>query len=190
MKKGSNGRQSPATRAGGRAQADLADFQLDNFFPHLINRATGIIRADFESRAKPFGINIEKWRVLVSLLTRGPQKITTLARLTTIEVPTMSYLLKRMIRAGLIVRNGHHDDGRVAIIDLTKNGRALALRILPIVRQYEMIAFAGFTAAQIRTLKAQLRTILHNLESGGRDAAVKRTGGRRPTKSSTSRRSQ
>jgi hypothetical protein len=58
------------------------------------------------------------------------------------------------------------------------------------VRRYEMIAFAGFTAAQIRTLKAQLRTILRNLESGGRDAAVKRTGGRRPTKSSTSRRSQ
>jgi DNA-binding MarR family transcriptional regulator len=189
MKKRSNGRQSPATRAGRRARADLADFRLDNFFPHLINRATGIIRADFESRAKPFGINIEKWRVLVSLLTRGPQNITTLARLTTIEVPTMSYLLKRMIRAGLIVRNGHHDDGRVAIIDLTKNGRALALRILPIVRRYEMIAFAGFTAAEIRTLKAQLRTILHNLESGGR-AAVKRAGGRRPAKSSTSRRSE
>lgn len=190
MKKRNNGRRSPATRAGGRARADLADFQLDNFFPHLINRATGIIRADFECRAKPFGINIEKWRVLVSLLTRGPQNVTTLAKLTTIEVPTMSYLLKRMIRAGLIVRNGHHDDGRVAIIDLSKNGRALALRILPIVRRYEMIAFAGFTAAEIRTLKAQLRTILHNLEAGGRGAAVKRAGGRRPAKSSASHRSE
>jgi DNA-binding MarR family transcriptional regulator len=187
MKKTNNRRRGPATRGARRTQADLADFALDNFFPHLINRATGIIRTDFESQAKPFGINIEKWRVLVSLLTRGPQNITTLARLTTIEVPTMSYLLKRMIRSGLIVRNGHHDDGRVAIIDLTKNGRALALRILPIVRQYEMIAFAGFTVAQVRTLKAQLRTILHNLESGGRSAAVKRASARRPAKSSASR---
>jgi hypothetical protein len=65
----------------------------------------------------------------------------------------------------------------------------LALRILPIVRRYEMIAFAGFTAAEIRMLKAQLRTILHNLESGGR-TAVKRAGGRRPAKSSTHRRSE
>jgi DNA-binding MarR family transcriptional regulator len=133
---------------------------LDDFFPHIINRITSRIRIDFESKVKRHGIAVEQWRVLVCLLTRGAQRITTLAELTSIELPTMSYLLKRMARDKLVTRETAHGDARITVVSLTKHGRAMTLRLLPMVRQYEEIAFEGLQPSQIRVLKDQLRAIL------------------------------
>lgn len=148
-------------RVGPRNEiAHDAGFVLDDFFPHIINRITSRIRADFESKAKRFGIVIERWRVMVCLYTRGPQRITTLAELTSIELPTMSYLLKRMARDKLITRESANGDGRIAVVDLTKHGRAMTARFLPKVRRYEEIAFQGLRPSEVRTLKDQLKAIL------------------------------
>jgi DNA-binding MarR family transcriptional regulator len=148
-------------RVGPRNEiAHDASFVLDDFFPHIINRITSRIRADFESKAKRFGIVIERWRVMVCLYTRGPQRITTLAELTSIELPTMSYLLKRMARDKLITRESANGDGRIAVVDLTKHGRAMTARFLPKVRRYEEIAFQGLRPSEVRTLKDQLKAIL------------------------------
>ena len=140
--------------------ADDVSFVLDDFFPHIINRITSRIRTDFESKAKRFGIVIERWRVMVCLYTRGPQGITTLAELTSIELPTMSYLLKRMARDKLITRETANGDGRITVIDLTRHGRTMTERFLPKVRRYEEIAFQGLRPSEVRTLKDQLKTIL------------------------------
>jgi DNA-binding MarR family transcriptional regulator len=139
---------------------DDVTFVLDDFFPHIINRITSRIRTDFESKAKHFGIVIERWRVMVCLYTRGPQRITTLAELTSIELPTMSYLLQRMARDKLIARESADGDGRSTVVDLTKHGRAMTARFLPKVRRYEEIAFQGLRPSEVRTLKEQLKAIL------------------------------
>jgi DNA-binding MarR family transcriptional regulator len=148
----------------GSESADDGTFVLDDFFPHVINRITSRIRTDFESKAKRFGIVIERWRVMVCLYTRGPQRITTLAELTSIELPTMSYLLKRMARDRLVTREAASGDGRITVVDLTKHGRALTARFLPKVRRYEEIAFQGLRPSEVRTLKDQLKTILRTFD--------------------------
>jgi DNA-binding MarR family transcriptional regulator len=140
--------------------ADDIDFVLDDFFPHIINRITSRIRIDFESKTKRHGIAVEQWRVLVCLFTRGPQRITTLAELTSIELPTMSYLLKRMARDKFVTRESAHGDARITVVNLTRHGRAMTLRFLPMVRQYEQVAFQGLRPSQVRVLKDQLKAIL------------------------------
>jgi DNA-binding MarR family transcriptional regulator len=143
-----------------RSENADVDFVLDDFFPHIINRLTSRVRIDFESKTKRYGIAVEQWRVLVCLFTRGPQRITALAELTSIELPTMSYLLKRMARDRLVTRESAHVDGRITVVSLTKYGRAMTLRLLPMVRQYEEIAFQGLRPSQVRMLKDQLKAIL------------------------------
>lgn len=159
-----------AVRTGTQEQGRV-EFQLDDFFPHLINRASGLIRTDFESRSKSLGITIEKWRVLICLLTKGPQNITNLAKVTTIEVPTMSFLLNRMIKERLVARGPHEHDGRVAVIRLTERGRKITHQLLPVVRRYETIAFRGFSANQVKVLKKQLRAVLQNLGNLGEQSS-------------------
>lgn len=144
--------------------ADDVTFVLDDFFPHIINRITSRIRTDFESKAKRFGIVIERWRVMVCLYTRGPQRITTLAELTSIELPTMSYLLKRMARDKLITRETANGDGRITVVDLTRHGHTMTERFLPKVRRYEEIAFQGLRPSEVRALKDQLKAILRTFD--------------------------
>jgi len=152
-------------RASSRIEgANDVTFVLDDFFPHIINRITSRIRVDFESKAKRFGIVIERWRVMVCLYTRGPQRITTLAELTSIELPTMSYLLKRMARDKLIARQSASGDGRITVVDLTRHGRAMTKRFLPKVRRYEEIAFQGLRPSEVRTLKDQLKAVLRTFD--------------------------
>ena len=154
-------RNTKRTRISPRGESTGSDiFVLDDFFPHIINRITSRVRTDFESKTKRYGIAVEQWRVLVCLFARGPQQITRLAELTSIELPTMSYLLKRMEGDKFITREPANVDGRITIVGLTKRGRAITQRLLPMVRQYEEIAFQGLSPSQIRMLKERLKAIL------------------------------
>jgi MarR family transcriptional regulator, organic hydroperoxide resistance regulator len=140
-------------------------FTLDNFFPYLVNSVTIPIALDFHKKMKPFGITIEKWRVLSVLMTAQGQSVSELARATSIEISRLSHLLNRMARQGLVGRARAKGDGRVVTVRLTPRGRALALKILPMALQYEVSAFKGFSDAERDALKTMLKRVRANLDS-------------------------
>ena len=115
-------------------------FTLENFFPYLVNSVTIPIALDFHKKMKPYGITIEKWRVLSVLMNADGQSVSELARATSIEISRLSHLLNRMARQGLVGRARAKGDGRVVTVRLTPRGRALALKILPMALQYEVSA--------------------------------------------------
>jgi DNA-binding MarR family transcriptional regulator len=63
--------------------------------------------------------------VLIILDSEGPTRLTALAAAEGISQPSMSQLVQRMERQGLIVRLSDPDDGRAALIGITDTGRAL-----------------------------------------------------------------
>jgi DNA-binding MarR family transcriptional regulator len=119
----------------------------------------------FQKSARPFGVTIERWRVLYVLMRRGDLRASQLSARTGIEASTLSHLLNRMARDDLVTRNREDGDGRAVRVGLTEAGRALAERMLPFALQYEAVALAGMDAAEAAQLKATLRRIAHNLEA-------------------------
>jgi DNA-binding MarR family transcriptional regulator len=61
---------------------------------------------------------------LGSLDRRGPQRITTMAAAEGVSQPSMTQLVQRLEQRGLVVRSSDPSDGRVALVDLTDEGRA------------------------------------------------------------------
>ncbi len=55
----------------------------------------------------------------------GPIRLTTLAAREGISQPSMTQLIQRLERAGLVTRLPDPDDGRAALIDITDAGRTL-----------------------------------------------------------------
>lgn len=55
----------------------------------------------------------------------GPVRLTTLAAREGISQPSMTQLIQRLERAGLVTRLPDPDDGRAALIDITDAGRTL-----------------------------------------------------------------
>jgi DNA-binding MarR family transcriptional regulator len=59
---------------------------------------------------------------LLNTLTSGPRRVTELAELEALAQPTMTTLLKRLEREGLVRRERQTDDGRVVLVELTDTG--------------------------------------------------------------------
>jgi DNA-binding MarR family transcriptional regulator len=60
---------------------------------------------------------------LLNTLTAGPRRVTELADLERLAQPTMTLLVKRLERQGLVARERHVEDGRVVLVSLTAAGR-------------------------------------------------------------------
>jgi DNA-binding MarR family transcriptional regulator len=63
--------------------------------------------------------------VLVTLRNEGPQRVTALAAHENVTQPTMSTLIRRLERRGLVVRNTDTADRRACLVEVTEAGRVL-----------------------------------------------------------------
>jgi len=64
--------------------------------------------------------------LVLSILAReGPTRLTALAIAEGISQPSMSQLVQRLEKLGLVARVSDPDDGRAALIGITDGGRAL-----------------------------------------------------------------
>ncbi len=94
--------------------------QVDYVAEHLLSRAAVLVRL-LVKQVRSREISRTEMEVL-SILTEGPRKITELTELEGIAQPTMTLLVKRLQEKGWVRREGLPDDGRVAMISLTKAG--------------------------------------------------------------------
>jgi DNA-binding MarR family transcriptional regulator len=101
------------------SQTERAE-RLDYVAEHLLSRAAVLVRL-LVKQVRSREISRTEMEVL-SILTDGPRKITELAELEGIAQPTMTLLVKRLQEKGWVQREGLPDDGRVAMISLTKAG--------------------------------------------------------------------
>ena len=147
-------------------------FTLESFFPYLVNSVTIPIALDFHKKMKPYGITIEKWRVLSALMNEDGQSVGALSRATSLEISRLSHLLTRMARQRLLTRTRAAGDGRVVTVRLTPSGRELAALILPMAQEYEESALKGFTESERAALKDLLRRARANVETLEQDVPV------------------
>ncbi len=140
---------------------------LGNYLPYLVNRLGSALVASMTANAlAPHDLNIEAWRVLAVLSYRGAQRQIDLAGMTSIEVSTLSRLVTRMVRMGLVTRRRSATSNREVVIALAAKGRGLVARIIPLARQLEETAAAGIPAKDMAVVKRSLRRMFDNMARG------------------------
>ncbi len=148
-------------------------FDLTTYLPYLINRTGVELAAAFSREIAPHGVTLQMWRVLAALQHRDDLRISDLADLTSIEISTLSRLVGKMERQGMVTRRrGPESDGRVVAVALTPVGRATARAIVPVARRYEETALAGFTPEEAAALKRMLIRVYANLDREALDSAA------------------
>ena len=133
--------------------------------PYLLNRIGTRLGELFGARLAEHGLSVPMYRVLAVLRQEGPQTLTDLARLATIETSTLSRLVGRLVRRGLVLRVRPEENGRIVRIELAAEGKALAAAVMPIAIHYERRATAGLGDADRATLERLLRQVARNLEA-------------------------
>jgi len=141
---------------------------LDDYIPYLINRVGFALVANFT--ADPLSghdLSIAMWRVLAALSANGEQRQVDLAGMTAIDVSTLSRLVTRLVRRGLVTRTRSKANNREVLVELSPKGRGLVETLIPVARELEAAAIGGVAKEDLAVVKRSLRRIYANLTGGG-----------------------
>jgi DNA-binding MarR family transcriptional regulator len=143
--------------------ADRPHLDLSEFLPYLINRIGAAFVERYERDLAPHGLSIAMWRVLAALSTTGRQRQIDVAGITSIDVSTLSRLVTRLMRLGLVTRARSDTSNREVNVEVTQKGRALVNRLIPQARRLEGEAIAGLSAADLAVTRQTLRRMYGNM---------------------------
>lgn len=145
---------------------------VDDYLLYLLARASHNLSAEFHSTLRRAGVSVPVWRVLATLSGSTPETVTGLAEACLLQQPTMTKLLDRMVRDGLVHRLPDARDRRVVRIEATERGEALVQDLLIAARQHEAQVLARFPDMDPSAFKQLLRAMMTRPGRGRRAAAA------------------
>ncbi len=85
---------------------------LGELLPYLLQRSSYLITARFHSYMKLNGVSVSRWRMLAWLLENEPYSINDLSRQLLLKQPTVTQLVDKAVRDGLLRKQTDKGDGR------------------------------------------------------------------------------
>lgn len=107
----------------------------------------------------------EQWSVLAVLWKREGCSQQVLANETYRDKPSITRLVDKMEKEGLVVRKPDKEDRRLNLIFLTPKGRSYEKKALEVVTKIEQIATQGLKSDEISIFKETVKKILSNIEN-------------------------
>jgi DNA-binding MarR family transcriptional regulator len=108
--------------------------QLLTYRLHMLTKRSD--RGIGERYRLKLGISVPEARVIAAVGAFGPFSIMDLARRTHLDKSQASRAAEALLQQGLLARNASDEDGRIVLISLTADGRALYRKIMPVARKW------------------------------------------------------
>ncbi len=141
----------------------LESFQVDKYPFYLLNRLVSRYNVVIGARLRTIELDIPSWRVLMILGERAPRRLADVAVAAVINVSTMTRIIQRMTRAGLILCTPLQDDGRVTEVNLTPAGREKLARARETTAPVYAQIISGFSDRDLDQLIGSLNRMYNNL---------------------------
>ncbi|WP_206952164.1 MarR family winged helix-turn-helix transcriptional regulator [Trinickia acidisoli] len=119
------------------AKAGLEQFLT--YRMHVLNKLSD--RGISERYQTKLDITLPEARVIASVGSFGPFSIMDLAKHANLDKSQASRAAEALIQRGLVGREPSAEDGRVVLISLTPEGRALFRKVMPIARKWNADLF-------------------------------------------------
>jgi DNA-binding MarR family transcriptional regulator len=142
-----------------------AAFSVAHYPFYQLNRVVSRYTVVIEARLRAIGLDVPGWRVLMILGERAPRRIGEIAQDAVIPVSTMTRIIGRMARAGLVRQGSRDGDARVRELCLTAAGTEMLARARAATAPVYGAAIEGFSEAEFVHLLALLGRMHDNLES-------------------------
>ena len=144
-------------------------FDFSEYLPYLINRVGSELVADFVRTALAGRrLSIAMWRVLAVLSNDGGRRQIDLAAKTSIDVSTLSRVVTRLVKMGLVTRIRSATNSREVVVRLTAKGVAVLAEAIPKAIAAERTAIAGVSARDLAVVRRSLRRMYQNLARSSR----------------------
>lgn len=132
---------------------------VDNYLAYLLARTSQLVSQEFQQELEERQVPTMHWRVLVTLHD-GPMHLTDLAKIVLEKQPTMSKIIDRMEKLGLVQRQTGVADRRSTLVSITADGRQMVKPLMRLARKHEREVLAPLGEDNARVLLEVLRKLI------------------------------
>ena len=138
---------------------------VDNAIGFWIHRVYQATRNEMYRVFREHGEDItpEQWAVLIRLWERDGRAQSELSEATFRDAPTMSRIIDSMEARELLQRRPHPEDGRVRVVHLTRRGKGLEKKLVPLVETIVGKMVDGIDERALATTRNALRRMYENM---------------------------
>jgi MarR family transcriptional regulator, transcriptional regulator for hemolysin len=140
----------------------------DQLLARRLAVAGRLLRTAADAELARHGIAAAGVGVLLRLVDQDGLTQAQLARLQSVEAPTMCRLIDRLARDGMVERQADPQDRRATRVYLTAHGRETAASGAAVVADLEARAFADLEEDEARVLAALLDRVIERMAPGVR----------------------
>ncbi|MFN8283129.1 MAG: MarR family transcriptional regulator [Chitinophagales bacterium] len=123
------------------------------------------IKLALQRRFNEIGVDItvDQWVVLLELHKHGTQNQVALCELCCKDAPTITRIIELLVKKDLIIREGCKEDRRRFNISLSKKGKALIQKLLPIIVEFRKQGWNSLTEKDVAHIERITKKIQENL---------------------------
>lgn len=143
-----------------------AELQLDNQICFRLYSAARLITQAYTPMLTELGITYPQYLVLMVLWEKDTQPVNDIAHRLLLETNTVTPLLQRMEKQGLVARKKGEADKRQQIVSLTAEGRALEERAYALIPKGmgNRLAACPLKIEDYQSLAQQLDALIETLK--------------------------
>lgn len=130
---------------------------------HLIKDATRALVRGLQMRLSDHNVSFGHWAFLRILWEQDGLTQRELSEQAGVMEPTTYSAMKAMEALGYIERKHLPGNNKNIHVFLTRNGRALKKKLIPLAEEINAIGTHGLTSAEIKTARKVLLTIIANM---------------------------
>ncbi|MES2430208.1 MAG: MarR family transcriptional regulator [Bacteroidota bacterium] len=108
-------------------------------------------------------ITVDQWVILLELHNHGTLSQVELCENCSKDAPTLTHIMRLLIKKELITREASKEDKRRFDISLNKKGKALIQKLLPIVNEFRNQGWNDLNEKDVQHLKRIANKISKNL---------------------------
>ncbi|KWR88823.1 MarR family winged helix-turn-helix transcriptional regulator [Cupriavidus sp. IDO] len=141
---------------------DPAQYQMSDSVGYLMQRAKNMLAHGVEQEVSSLDITHAQASCLMMLATGRACTVTDLGRELNTDMGSVTRLLSRMEKRGLIERRRRDIDRRVVDLSLTPEGQDLVARLPAVFCKVLAHHFRGFSDDEVHALRNMLRRLIDN----------------------------
>ncbi|HEY9595429.1 MAG TPA: MarR family winged helix-turn-helix transcriptional regulator [Spirochaetia bacterium] len=150
----------------------VPELLLENQICFLVYRLEKEIMTRYRPLLKQWGLTYPQYLMMLVLWERDERSVGELCAILGLDTGTVSPLLRRMEKKGLVTRTRDRRDERTVMVALTAAGKALEPRVRSVPRA--IAECLGLTPRSYAALRAQLQGRLAVVKTSGAGAAGSR----------------
>lgn len=136
---------------------------IDADFLFALFEVQRLLRLYADKQASQYGLTRTQWAVLAKVNRTEGLKQAEIAEMLEIQPITLTRLIDKLCKSGLLERRNDATDRRINRLYLTKAARPLMAKLATLRSEVVATACTGFSHAEVHRLVEQLETIKDNV---------------------------